>query len=114
VDTQRETDQLTSRLEAAEREAMNQSARAAAAEKRTTEQEAGFRDLADRLRESQTLCARVQSDAEDLAGELRAEIKRLARERDALQARVDRMEQRMAKAGLEIHWNQAARRKGRS
>ena len=54
------------------------------------------------------LSGQETEEFQPLVRDVRSLVERLARERDTLQARVERMEARVAKAGLEIHWGDTA------
>lgn len=104
VDSQVQTDQISARLRAAEDLAAAHDQRAAAAERRASELETGRRALEESLRESQALCARIEATADAAIAELRAEIKRLTRDRSAIQDRLDRQTRQLERAGLQIEW----------
>jgi chromosome segregation ATPase len=119
VDTQREADQMSTRLQAAEFQVVAAEQRVTEAEQRVTAAEQRTREasakseslererdaFARHLYEAQALCAQVQSDAEKMVTELRAEIKRLSGDRDKAQARLDRQTDRIERAGLQIQWD---------
>ena len=114
ADTQREADQMATRLQATEIQAAALQDLLGGAEQRAEGAEKERRALEMRLSEAQALCARVQSDAESLVGELRAEIKRMTLERDKAQARLDRQTARIERAGLQIQWDDVPKRQGKS
>jgi len=111
VDTQREMDHAAFELEAARKHAAAATEQAAQALRRAESLENDRRELEERLGESQALCARVQGETESLIEGLHGEIKRLAKERDALQTRLDKLAARLERAGLEIEWEVAKRKK---
>jgi len=104
VDAQLQSDQMAAQLKAAQTLAAAHDQRALAAEHRAAELESARRALEESLRESQALCTQIEATTQAAITELRAEIKRLGKERDAIQARLDDQSKKIQKAGLQIEW----------
>lgn len=107
VDTQQHADQIAIQLQAAERLAEAHAQRASESERQN-------QALQQTLEQAQSLAARFQAETESVIAELHARIKTLTRDRDALQARLDKITDRIDRAGLQIEWTPEPRKPGRS